>query len=198
MPVMRSEIKKGGGGDWLGVKTGTLVNVIDESSKYDWADVYLVVEFTVEGSEYPRVCKILGSFDKEADGKKILDCTLLKRITFLFDALGDTGGINQFGKWITEDDTPIDNISSYLVSNNKGKECTIYVYKELAKNGQAYTRVHNKVLAKTAKSEAELEDYISFLKSKGYIKEAPADHKVVSTTAANGNFDASGIDIANL
>ena len=201
MAIMRSEIKKGGGADWLGIKTGTVKSFIDESAKYEWADVYLVVEFTVEGSEYPRVCKVVGSFDKEADGQRIKDCTLLKRITFLFDALGDMGGVNQFGKWVNSDEKDIDNIVSYMNENHAGKECTIYVYKELAKNGQAYTRVHNKVLAKSASSEKELEDYITFLKSKGFIKEAPADHQNPTANGElpkDGNFDASGIDIANL
>jgi len=198
MAIMRSK-QKTGGASWLGIKTGTINKVIDESSKYDWADVYLVVEFMVEGSEYPRVCKIVGSFDKEADGKQIKDCTLLKRITFLLDAIGEDGGVNQFGQWVDCDEKPIEDMAAYLTENYKGHECTIYVYKELAKNGQAYTRVHNKVLAKTAKSEDELQDYISYLQSKGFIKEAPADMDTsAKKVEMNGTLDAGGIDIANL
>ena len=53
MAIMRSNTKAGGA-NWLGIKTGVLHNVIDETAKYDWADLYLVVEFKVEGSEYPR------------------------------------------------------------------------------------------------------------------------------------------------
>ena len=150
MAIMRSNTKAGGA-NWLGIKTGVLHNVIDETAKYDWADLYLVVEFKVEGSEYPRVCKIVGSFDKEPDGR-IKDCTLLKRITFLLEALGEDGGVNQHGAWVNENEEPIADIAQYLTENYKGTECTIYVFKELAKNGQAYTRVHNKVLAKDANS----------------------------------------------
>lgn len=197
MAIMRSKTSSGGA-SWLGIKTGTLLNVIDETHKYDWADLYMVVEFTVEGSDYPRVCKIVGSFDKEPDGR-IKDCTLLKRITFLLEALGEEGGVNQHGKWVTENEEPIDDIASYLTNAYKGKQCTIYVFKELAKNGQAYTRVHNKVLAKTNTSETELQSYIDYLKSKGFIKEAPADGTGTATKVEpNGSFDASGIDIANL
>lgn len=198
MAIMRSKTSTGGA-SWLGIKTGTVHNVIDETSKYDWADLYLVVEFMVEGSEYPRVAKIVGSFDKEPDGR-IKDCTLLKRITFLLEALGEDGGVNQHGQWVTEEEQPIDDIASYLTNKYKGTQATIYVFKELAKNGQAYTRVHNKILAKTNTSEAELKSYIDYLKSKGFLKEAPADsgNGSANKVEPNGAFDASGIDIANL
>ena len=201
MAIMRAEIKSGGGGDWLGIKTGKIVNITDDSNKWSWADVYLNVEFEVEGSQYPRVMKIAGSFDKEADGK-IKDCTLLKRITFFLDALGEQGGVNQDGKWETEEGQPISNICDHL---NKycGVNLTIFIFKELSKNGQAYTRVHNKVLPVSAGSEKELESYIEFLRSKGFLKEAPEDmSKPANNVVMNGtdseNFDASGISVENL
>ena len=195
MAIMRSAIKSGGA-DWLGIKTGTFTKVRDESSKYDWADVYLLCEFMVDGSEYPRVLKIAGSFEKNPDGT-IQDCTLLKRITFLFDALGEQGGVNQHGKWVDSSEDEIPNIGSYLEMQYAGAECCIYVYRELAKNGNAYTRVHNKVLKAGNGSAEELQGYIDFLKKKGYLKEAPADMKNESTASpVTPNVD--GIDIANL
>ena len=202
MAIMRSEIKSGGGGDWLGIKTGKITNITDDSAKYDWADVYLKVEFTVEGSQYPRVMQISGSFDKEPDGK-IKDCTLLKRITFFLDSIGEQGGINQDGKWETEDGKPISDICAHL-NQYCGVNLTIFIYKELSKNGQAYTRVHNKVLPVSAGSEKELESYIEFLRSKGFLKEAPADMSnnakqiVMNGTDDSKEFDASEISIENL
>ncbi len=202
MAIMRSTIKKGGGGgSWLGVKTGTISGIIDESAKYDWADVYLVVEFKVEGSEYPRVMKIAGSYDKEPSGQ-IKDCSLLKKITHFYDAIGEMGGPNHLGQWVNESEQPIDNIVQHL-QQYMGTKLTIYVYKELAKNGQAYTRVHNKVLAVSDKSEEELTSYINFMKSKGFLKEAPADmtnpaQQVQMNGTGSTDFNAGGIDIANL
>ena len=197
MAIMRSNIKTGGGGSWLGIKTGTIKSFIDESHKYDWADVYLVVEFTVEGSEYPRVMKIVGSYDKEPSGQ-IKDCSLLKKITFFFDAIGEQGGPNHMGEWVDADENKIDNIVSYL-SKYTGQKLTIYVFKELAKNGQAYTRVHNKVFPEGEKYEKELESYIAFLKSKGFIKEAPEDMTTpAQPVEMNGTGSMGNIDIANL
>ena len=83
---MRSVNKTGGGASWLGIKTGTFSKIVDESSEFDWADVYLVAEFQVEGSQYPRVLKIAGAWDRDAEGN-IIDCSLLKRLTFFLDAM---------------------------------------------------------------------------------------------------------------
>ena len=195
MAIMRSTIKSGGG-DWLGIKTGTISGITDESSKYDWADVYLVVEFNVEGSEYPRIMKIAGSYDTEPNGM-IKDCSLLKKVTYFFDAIGEMGGPNHEGAWVTETEEPITDIVSHL-QKYVGQKLTIYVFKELAKNGQAYTRVHNKVLPVTAKSEEELQGYINFLKSKGFLKEAPADMGNSSNKVEMAQPAAGGIDIASL
>ena len=64
---MRSKVNKGGGASWLGIKSGKLAKVTDKADQYNWADVYLECEFTVEGSDYPRVMKIAGSFDRNTD-----------------------------------------------------------------------------------------------------------------------------------
>lgn len=198
MAIMRSTVKSGGG-DWLGIKTGTINKITDESSKYDWADVYLVVEFMVEGSEYPRVMKIAGSYDKEPNGM-IKDCSLLKKVTYFFDAINEMGGPNQDGSWVDENEAPVADIVAHL-QKYMGQKLTIYVFKELAKNGQAYTRVHNKVLPVSAKSEEELTGYINFLKSKGFLKEAPADmtnpaQKVQMN--GTGTISNGSLDIAQL
>ena len=197
MAIMRSEVKKAGG-NWLGVKTGTLSKITCEKERFSsWAEVYLKIEFTVEGSEYPRTLKICGSFDKETNGQ-IKDCTLLKHTTWLLDSLGEQGGINHLGKWVDANEHPIENIVEYL---NKyiGTKLTIFVYKELSKNGQTYTTVHNKVMADTPEAPKELQGYIDFLRSKGYIKEAPENMTQQSTPVVmNGSGTMSDIDIANL
>jgi len=198
MAIMRSTIKKGGGGSWLGIKTGTISKITCEQEKYkSWADVYLIIEFMVEGSEYPRVMKVVGSYDKEPSGQ-ITDCSLLKKITFLFDAIGEQGGPNHMGKWVDSDENEISNIVSHL-NQYIGTELTIYVFKELAKNGQAYTRVHNKVFPKGEAYHKELESYIAFLKSKGFIKEAPENMDTpAQPVEMNGTGTMGNIDIANL
>ena len=66
MAIMRSKITKGEGPSWLGIKKASLKSVKDQSSKYDWADVYLILEFDVEESKYTRPCKIVGSFEKKS------------------------------------------------------------------------------------------------------------------------------------
>ena len=88
------------------------------------------------------------------------------------------------------------------MANYKDSRCTIYVYRELAKNGNAYTRVHNKILKAGNGSEKELESYINFMKTKGYLKEAPADHQngtaATQTNVGSQAMNTDGIDIANL
>ncbi|MBP02247.1 MAG: hypothetical protein CMM25_05520 [Rhodospirillaceae bacterium] len=197
MAIIRSQVKKNTGASWLGIKTGKISKITDLSEKYGWADVFLQVEFDVEGSDYPRTMKIAGSFDRDASGM-IEDCSLLKRLTHFLDALGEMGGINTEGKWENEDGTPIADIILHL-NKYLGTELTIYVFRELAKNGMAYTRVHNKVLAVNPKSEEELEGYIKFLKTKGFIKEAPEGHVNPDTpNAAISTPQVEGLDIASL
>lgn len=201
MAIMRSEVKTGSsGGDWLGIKKGTIASFKDQSADFDWADVYLAIEFKVEGSDYTRLLKIAGSFDREPDGR-IKDCTLLKRITYFLDAIGEMGGVNTEGNWEQESGEPITDICSHL-SKYIGTTLTIYVFKELAKNGQAYTRVHNKVLPYSSTSEEELQGYINFLKSKGFIKEADPNHvnpqQPVQQNGTGNVPDLGGLDIANL
>ncbi len=196
MALMRSQIKTGGG-DWTGIKTGTIIGVKDDSSKFAWADVYLAVEFKVEGSEYPRIMKIAGSWDKNPDGT-IQDCTLLKRITFFFDAIGEQGGVNQHGEWVNFKEEKIDDICSYIMDNYKDSACTIFIYKEQGKDGKAYTRVHNKVLAAKNGSEAELESYVDFIRKKGYLKEAKEGNGTANNVGADTSFNVDEIDVANL
>jgi len=196
MALMRSQVKSGGG-DWTGIKTGTITAVRDDSSKFQWADVYLAIDFKVEGSDYPRTMKICGSWEKNPDGT-IQDCTLLKRITFFFDAIGEMGGVNQHGEWVNHKEEKIDDICSYIMNNYKDIALTIFIYKEQGKDGKAYTRVHNKVLAAKNGSEQELESYIAFLRKKGYLKEAKEGDGTANNVGADTSFNVDELDVANL
>ena len=200
--IMRSTINTGGG-DWLGIKEAGLVSVRDESERFDWADVYLVLEFQVKGSKYTRPCKITGSFEHAADGT-IEDGPLLKRITYMCDALGWNGGIDKDGKWLTEDEKAIDDIGMFLTTNfgndSPKEDYVIYVYKEKGKNGKTYTRVHNRFMTNEATNKRELQQYVNYLKEKGYIKEVAEDDTVSNNGEATPT-EVEGvdhIDIANL
>ena len=197
MAIMRSKITKGEGPSWLGIKKASLKSVKDESSKYDWADVYLILEFDVEESKYTRPCKIVGSFEKNPDGT-IMDCSLLKRITYASDAFGFQGGVNQNGKCVDENEEPIDDIATFLESNfaheEPNFEYLVYVFKELAKNGKTYTRIHSRFMRKGNGAEEELDSYIKFLLKKGYLKEAADDDAVTP----DNDLKLDGLEIASL
>ncbi len=196
MAIMRSTIKSGGG-DWLGIQKASLKTVTDDSAKWDWADVYLTLEFDIEGSQYPKTCRIAGSFDTNPDGT-IMDCSLLRRITYALDAFGFQGGVNQHGKWVNEQEEPIDDIASFLETNFGSEspkyEYLVYIFKEQGKNGKLYTRIHNKFLKNTSGAEAELTSYMDFLRKKGYLKEATEAAAVVPAT----DLELDGLEIANL
>ena len=199
MAIMRSNISKGEGGNWLGIKKASLKSVEDLSSKYDWADIYLMLEFETEGSKYTRPCKLVGSFERSPDGN-IIDCSLLKRLTYACDALGFQGGVNQKGEWVTEDEEPIDDIASFLNSNYSHAdepkyEYLTYVYKELAKNGKVYTRIHPRFVKDGNGAHAELKSYIDFLTSKGFLKEANDDQGAANPET---ELELDGLEIANL
>ena len=195
MALMRSQVKSGG--DWTGIKTGTITAVRDDSSKYSWADVYLAVDFKVEGSDYPRTMKIAGSWEKNPDGT-IQDCPLLKKITYFFDAIGEQGGVTQHGEWANFKEEKIDDICGYIMDNYKEMALTIFIYKEQGKDGRAYTRVHNKVLAAGNGSEKELESYVAFLRKKGYLKVAREGDGAANCVTPDTSFNTDELDVANL
>ena len=197
MAIMRSK-PSGGKPSWLGIKEAGILSFRDDSSKFDWADVYITVEFEVEDSDYTREMKVAGSFEKNADGT-IKDCPLLKKITYLTTALGWDGGVNHKGQWVDNLEQPIPNIAEFLTSNfgtpvAPSKDYVIYVYREMAKNGKAYTRVHNKIMKKGNGAIDELDSYIKYLQSKGYIKEATAEQSMAAQTEVN----IDGLDVASL
>lgn len=167
------------GGKWLGFQDAQIVDFRDKSDQYDWADVYLEVDFRIPTSEYPVTYQLKGSYEKNDDGT-IKDNSLLRRIYYLFDAIEFRGGPNRYGEWVDENDAPINNIVAFLNKHyiepdaltSNAHPFYIYVYKEAAKDGKAYTRVAQKIARQVAREKVDLESWITFMKSKGFIKEA--------------------------
>ena len=200
MAIIRATKSSGGGGNkfmgfcemsWLDVKDRINEKTDSGDIKFPWADIYLDVQLKARDSEYTRNMQICGSLDKDSGGKVKPDNSLLKRIYWFFDAIGCQAGVNAHGEWEDEKGNKIENISDYLkefIPNNETFNLYAYIYKEQDKKDpmKAWTRVHNHVVSNTESTRKELEGYIAFVKSKGYLKEAvenslPSDVITVNT-----------------
>jgi len=201
MAIMRST-SKGFSGSWFGIKNCGIVEFVDKSDQFDWADIYIVIEMKIEGSKYTRPCKVVGSFEKDADNK-IVDCPMLNKITHMTDALGWDGGVNQFGKWVDGDEKPIDDIAAWLTENfGQGEDPPLnyvcYVFREAGKDGKVYTRVHNKFLTNKPGNSEKLLDYIKWLRKNKYIREVLVDDNEPKTNNQTSSVDMDGISVSNL
>jgi len=196
MSIMRAASGPG----WLGVQNAGIKDIEDLSAKYDWADVYLQFNMNVDNSDYTRPMRITGSFEFNVDGT-VKPTGLVRRINQVCDALGFDGGVNQNGKWVTADESPIEDIAAYLNEHftNTDRPYKVYVFKEMGKNGKEYTRVHPRIFKNKPGAEEALLDYIKYMKDNGYLKEstgvAPSQNGV-KLTAKNeelakelSNFD---------
>jgi hypothetical protein len=157
---------KGTKNDFTGFIEAGIERVEDKSGQYDWADCWLDVHFKLKGSQYPQVHSIKGSFDKNPDGT--------------------IDGINTEGGWEMEDGTVVDNIESTLnqfINNMNGSDnpllepphdFLIYVYREAPKKAgdKSYKRVLGKIVSNNNSGRADLESYVTYMKQKGYLKEA--------------------------
>ena len=149
----------------------------DRADQFDWADVYIVAQLALEGSQYPQEMRLAGSFDREPNGN-IKTCTLLKRLYWLFDAVGFEGGPDVQGNMVDENGESID-----LVNHLDTNFCTnplepkhdflAYLYKEQGRKdpSKVYTTVFPKLVHNTPAGRKDLEGYINFMKSKNLIKE---------------------------
>ena len=197
MAILRAKTSSGSF-NRFGVQSATIESFEDRAHKFDWADVYLVIEFAVEGSKYTRPCKVVGSFDKNPDGTIDGNSSLLRKITYMCDAIGFEGGVNQHGEWVDADESPINDIVAYLTDTYAGSKCTIYVFKERGKDGKAYTRVHNKILKEQTGSDADLQGFIDWVKKNGYHKEVDPSESNDSTPTQETVKAADGLDVASL
>jgi hypothetical protein len=197
MAIVRPTANTGSGTGFLGFQTVAINSIVDKASNYDWADVYLEVEVQSEKSKFPNRLRITGSFDRDASGD-IVESSLLKRIYYLFDAIGFEGGVDLQGNFVNAEEEKIEDIASFLstkFADSNKYSYAVYVYKEPDKKqpGKAWTRVQNKIVK--ADEMVQLKDYIRFMKEKNFIKEvdpnAPApgpDLNIVSQDTSDVPF----------
>jgi hypothetical protein len=203
MAILQAGRKAGGDGSapWLGIQKASIVEFRCEADKWDWAEIYLVAELKVSGSDYNRPLKIAGSFERNPDGT-VQENSLVRRINYLCVALGWNGGINQHGKFEDEDGEEINDIAAYLNDTyadggSDNYPYLVYVYKELPKNGKSYTRVHNKIMKNEGTNERKLADHIAYLKKNNYLKEAKAEN-TNGVIQVDNISDLDGMTLENL
>jgi hypothetical protein len=190
MAIMRASA---GGASWLGNQKAGIKDVRDDSSKFEWSDVYLIFEMDTENSDYERMMKITGGFDWNPDGT-VQATGLVRKINNMCDALGWGGGVNQHGKWVDENEELITDISTYLrgkfaqPNGDVDRKYLVYVFKEDAKDGKTYTRVHHRFFANIAGAEGKLTEHVDYMKKNGWIKE--------STGISGGAMQAVVVDDA--
>jgi hypothetical protein len=181
---------------FLGVCQFAILSFEDKSGTFDWADLYLDIEVQQEHSDYSRKLQIKGSFEKE--GGKITGGSVLKRLYTFFEAIGCTAGLNINGEWEDEKGDKIDNIVEYL--NERFADVSMpdqtpdnfpfiaYFYKEQPKKpgAKAYTTVWPKVYRFSEDNKAKLVKDITWLKSKGYLKELTDEINSAPMMSADG------------
>ena len=196
MPRFRPNVtSNSGGGQFGGFMEGQIVEYIDRSEEFDWADIFIDVVFRVPASQYPVNYSLKGTYDREDNGN-IKSCSLLNRIYYLFDAIGFKGGPNVVGEWEDADGVTIPKIDDYLSKNhikdnavtNETYPFHIYVYKEwIADKGKAYTRVCPKIVMNTSKGITDLKSYVAFLRQKGILKEYTGETAQEGATPSSAN-----------
>ena len=176
-----------GSSKFLGFVPVAIMDYQDKSEDFDWADVFIEVTLQMEHSQYPRRMQVCGSYDKEANGN-IKSCSLLKRVYYLFDAIGCQAGPDKTGNWVDENGEEIADIANYLANNHSSNplkpsfDYYCYLYKKQpGKDGKSYTEAYPRLVPNTEKGRAELESYIAFLKGKNLIKEFDGE-----TPSSNG------------
>ena len=135
MAIFRPQATTGGGG-FLGYQTAGIAGFENRADQFDWADVYIVVNLKLENSQFEQPMNIAGSFDREPDGN-IKDCTLLRRLYYLFDAIGFEGGVTKEGNFEDAEGQEIDNITEFLgeqyapaFPSEPSMDYCVYLYKE--------------------------------------------------------------------
>ena len=176
MAIFRPEEKKTSVGGFLGLMEVGIIGFKDRGGEFDWAPMFLEAELSIKGSEYSNTLALMGSFDKDTSGN-ITGGSVLNRMYKLFDTIGCEAGLNVKGQFEDEHGNQISDIASYLNERftTQGEQYIAYLYKKKPKPGKkVYTEVYPKLWANTAEGKAQAEQDISWLKDKGYIKEADA------------------------
>ena len=184
------------GGSWLGFQEVQIVDFEDKTDKFAWADLFVDVTLKSETSQYPTIYQLKGAHDRESNGD-IKDSSFLRRIYYLLDAVGFEGGPNKSGEWVDGKGEAIDDVVAHLNKNhtpaNMLTDTTLpyycYVYKEWSpKEMKAYTRVCPKIVKNEDKDKEDLKSYVSYMKSKGYIKEHIEGETPQVPTSGNTEF----------
>ena len=199
MAVFRPKSAQHSGSKFIGIQPVGIVEFVDESSKWDWADIYIRVVLKVEGSDFERSMKVAGSLERDHEGN-ITGGSVLNRMYRIFDVIGCRAGVNLRGEWEDEDSKEIKNIEKYLTDNfvrtgsfpddDPKFEYLAYVYKKrpTKPGGKVYEEVWPKLALNTVAGKRNLTNDINLLTKKGHIKEATDDNVPFST---NGTADAT-------
>ena len=183
-----------GGSKFLGYVPVGITSFEDRADQFDWADVYIVAQLALEGSQYPQEMRLAGSFDREPNGN-IKTCTILKRLYWLFDTIGFDGGPDVTGKMVDANGESID-----LVNHLDANHCTnplepkheylAYLYKEQGRKdpSKTYTTVFPRLVPNTPAGRKELEGYINFMKSKNLIREVQDGVATNNAITPNGGM----------
>jgi len=181
---------------YSGVCEVGIVNFEDKSSNFDWADIYIDVEFAIKDSKYTRNMQLAGSLEKDASGN-ITGGSVLDKIYRIFDALGCTAGVNIKGEWETNDGSAIPDIAAYLNTHHTSSfmpgttpvlDFVAYLYKtQNKKTGSVFNTMLAKLYPNSEKGKVEMDSYAKWMKSNNYLKEVnegPASEKSVVSADA--------------
>ena len=209
MAVFRPKSAQHSGSKFIGIQPVGIVEFVDESSKWDWADIYLRVVLKVEGSDFERSMKVAGSLERDHEGN-ITGGSVLNRMYRIFDVIGCRAGVNLRGEWEDEGNKSIKDIEKYLTDNfvRTGKfpdddpkfEYLAYVYKKrpTKPGGKVYEEVWPKLALNTVAGKRNLTNDINFLTKKGHIKEATVDDDAPFSTNGTASATASTTDLSHV
>ena len=179
------------GSPFLGFQEVAMTDVVDKSKDYPNMDMFLEISFRNGNSQFPTNYSLLGTFERDEQGNIAGDSSLLKRIIHFTTALGWRGGVDKQGNWVDEEDKAIDDIAGFLnvkyTQANYGTEgdfnhpYLIYVYKKWNdKANKAYTTVLPKISHANAAGRKDLESYVAWMKTNGYLKEHTEEQPVMA------------------
>ena len=179
------------GNKFRGVCEVGIVNFTDKSADYDWADIYIDIEFALKDSQYTRNMAIAGTIEKDASGN-ITGGSVLDKLYRIFDTIGCSAGINLQGEWEAADGSAISDIAGYLNTHHCSNfmpgtppvlDYVGYVYRTAnKKTGALFTTMLNKLYPNTDKGKEDMASYAKWMKNNKYLKEVdegPASEKAV-------------------
>tara|TARA_R110002124_G_scaffold111577_2_gene265491 strand:- start:665 stop:1267 length:603 start_codon:yes stop_codon:yes gene_type:complete len=186
----------GGTNKFAGICEVGIVNFTDKSGDYDWADVYIEIEFALKDSKYTRNMQLTGSLDKDANGM-VEGGYVLDRLYRIFDAIDCKAGINTKGEWEDEDGKAITDIAAYLNTNHCSNfmpgtdpvlDYVAYIYKTAnKKTGALFNAMLPKLYPNGANGKKEMASYVKWMKANNHLKEVnegPTSEKPVVSAEA--------------